>query len=217
MGIFTRARDIISANINALLDDAEDPEKLVNMMVREMEDTLVELKASCAGAMAARRRIEREHSDMQARQAVWADKAQLAVDRGRDDLAREALVEKRRYANGATTLEDELTKCDDVLVQYRQEIAQLEDKLKGVREKQRVLVERHTHARNKRRAEQHIRRVDTSEALRRFDLFEGRLDKMEAEGDLVNFGRKRTLEDRFAELEGGEDVDAELARLKGKA
>jgi len=217
MGIFTRARDIISANINALLDDAEDPEKLVNMMVREMEDTLVELKASCAGAMAARRRIEREHSDLQVRDAVWADKAQLAVDRGRDDLAREALVEKRRYANGATALEDELAKCDDVLVQYRQEIAQLEDKLKGVREKQRVLVERHTHARNKRRAEQHIRRVDTSEALRRFDLFEGRLDKMEAEGDLVNFGRKRTLEDRFAELEGGEDVDAELGRLKGKA
>ncbi|MBM3290664.1 MAG: phage shock protein A, partial [Candidatus Hydrogenedentes bacterium] len=96
MGIFTRARDIISSNINAMLDEAEDPEKIANLMVREMEDTLIELKASCAGAKAAKRRIEQDRECAVKQASDWAARAQRAVDKGRDDLAREALVEKRR-------------------------------------------------------------------------------------------------------------------------
>jgi len=97
MGIFTRFRDIISANINAMLDRAEDPEKLIKLMIREMEDTLVEIKASCAGVMASRRKVERQLEDIDIRSKHWEEKAELAVSKGRDDLAREALMEKRKY------------------------------------------------------------------------------------------------------------------------
>src|SRR5210317_1339583 len=99
MGIFTRFRDIISSNINAMLDKAEDPEKLIKLMIREIEDTLIELKASCAGVMASEKKVERRLEGVQSREQYWADRAQLAVDKGRDDLAREALVEKRRFTD----------------------------------------------------------------------------------------------------------------------
>ena len=90
MGIFTRFRDIISSNINAMLDKAEDPEKLISLMIREMEDTLVEIKASCAGVMANKKKLQRQMSEAQARSENWEQKAALAVTKGRDDLAREA-------------------------------------------------------------------------------------------------------------------------------
>ncbi|HQK77746.1 MAG TPA: PspA/IM30 family protein, partial [Candidatus Hydrogenedentes bacterium] len=99
MGIFSRVADIISSNINAMLDKAEDPEKLVRLMIREMEDTLIEIKASCAGAMAQRKKIGRQIEDVRAGEARWAERAQLAVDKGRDDLARDALLEKRRFTD----------------------------------------------------------------------------------------------------------------------
>jgi phage shock protein A len=215
MGIFSRARDIISANVSALLDKAEDPEKLVGLMVREMEDTLVELKASCAGAMATRRKIEHELENTRARVEVWADKARLAVEKDRDDLAREALAQKARYVDRGASMEQELVQCDDVIGQYQGDIVQLEDKLKTVLEKQRVLIERHTHAVRKQRAQVNIRRVDTSDALARFDAFEHRIDRMEADAGLVNFGREPSLEQRFdALLEQDEAIEAELASLK---
>ena len=108
MGIFSRVADIISSNINAMLDKAEDPEKLIRLMIREMEDTLIEIKASCAGAMAQNKKIAREIEDVRASESRWAGRAQLAVEKGRDDLAREALVEKRRYTQRIETLEQEL-------------------------------------------------------------------------------------------------------------
>ena len=101
MGIFTRFRDIISSNINAMLDRAEDPEKLIRMMIREMEDTLVEIKVSCAGLMATAKRVRRQMEEHDARVRFWDEKAGLAVSKGRDDLAREALLEKRRYLERA--------------------------------------------------------------------------------------------------------------------
>src|SRR5512136_2809831 len=108
MGIFTRFRDIVNSNINAMLDKAEDPEKLIKLMIREMEDTLVELKASCAGVMAGSKKIERNISEVKARVEYWAEKAPLAVSKGRDDLAREALIQKKKYAERVTALEAEL-------------------------------------------------------------------------------------------------------------
>ena len=115
MGIFTRVRDIINSNVNAMLDKAEDPEKLIRLMIQEMEDTLVEIKASCAGAIAERKKIERQHDVAKERAASWGDRAGLAVDKGRDDLAREALLEKRRYQDRARSLEQELEASVDEL------------------------------------------------------------------------------------------------------
>lgn len=215
MGIFTRARDIISANINCMLDKAEDPEKLLSMMMREMEDTLIEVKASCAGAMAARRKIEREQDAVQARATEWEAKAKLAINKGRDDLAREALVERRRFMDRVEILESERLECEALLEQYQTDIAELEAKLESVKEKQRVLVQRHIRAIHRRRAQLDIRRVDTSDAFARFEHVEQSIDRMEAEADLVNFGRKPSLSARIAALADDEDIESELQRLKG--
>lgn len=217
MGIFTRVRDIISSNINAMLDKAEDPEKLVKLMIREMEDTLVEVKASCAGAMAARKKMERELDEVRRRADEWAGKAQLAVNKDREDLAREALLEKRRYRNRADALDKELAQCDALVDQYKSDIMQLEEKLNLAREKQRMLVQRHIHAQNRKRAESGLRKYDTSDAMIRFEQFENRIERMESEADLVNFGRKSvTLEDEFRRIETDEELEDELAALKGE-
>ena len=168
MGIFTRVRDIISANINSMLDKAEDPEKLVKLMIREMEDTLVEVKASCAGAMATRKKIQREAESVSVRAGEWGDKAQLAVDKGREDLAREALLEKRRYTERAEVLEKETEQCESLVDQYQSDIRQLEEKLETAREKQRMLVQRHVHAQHKARAQREIL-AGVAQALRRLE------------------------------------------------
>lgn len=214
MGIFSRVRDIINSNINTMLDKAEDPEKLVKLMIQEMEDTLVEVKASCAGAMATNKRIQRDIESVQARVDEWTRRAELAVDKGRDDLAREALLEKRRFTDRVAALENELSQCQALVDQYQSDILQLEEKLAGAREKQRMLVQRHIRAQRKQRTEQGLRKAAASDALLRFEQFENRIERMEAEADLVNFGRKPSIEEEFAKLEGGQDIDAELEALK---
>jgi phage shock protein A len=214
MGVFTRFRDIVSSNINAMLDKAEDPEKMIRMMIQEMEDTLVEIKASCAGAIAARKKVERDLEACRGRVKLWSDRAELAVDKGRDDLAREALLEKKRYQEREESLEAELDGCSSMIEQYQDDIVQLEEKLATVREKQRLLVQRHIRAQNNQRTQKEIRRADTTDAFARFEKFENRIERMEAEGDLVNFGRKPTVEDEFSRLEGNGDVEQELENLK---
>ena len=217
MGIFTRFRDIISSNINAILDKAEDPEKLIKLMIREMEDTLVEIKAACAGAMASSKKVQRQLDTLHDRIHYWEEKAELAVKRGRDNLAREALVEKRRYTQRMDGLENELTEHNLLIEQYQDDIRQLEDKLKSAREKQRILVQRHIHADRKIRAQEEIRRVDSSEAMMKFDELENRIERMEAEADLVNFGKSSALEAEFDSLGVDEEIEKELQALKTPA
>ena len=214
MGIFTRFRDIVSANINAMLDKAEDPEKLIKLMIREMEDTLVEIKASCAGVMANSKKVQRQLDEVQSREKYWSERAELAVEKGRDDLAREALMEKQRYSASEDALKKELMECDNLIEQYQDDIRQLEDKLGTAREKQRILVQRHIHANRKRRAQQEIRRMDTAEAIIKFEELENRIERMEAEADLVNFGRKPTLEGELDTIALDDEIEKELQNLK---
>ena len=214
MGIFTRFRDIVSSNINAMLDRAEDPEKLVRLMIREMEDTLVELKSACAGVMAAAKQVERQRDEAAARSKFWSEKAELAVSKGRDDLAREALIEKRRHRQREEALDQEFGSHRSLADQYQEDICQLEDKLKGAREKQRLLVQRHIHAERKRRAQEEIRRVESSDAVLRFEDLERRIDRMEADAELVNFGRRGGLEEELNRLGADEDIERELQALK---
>lgn len=217
MGIFTRVRDIINSNISAMLDKAEDPEKLVRLMIGEMEDTLVEIKASCAQAMATRKKVEREMEMVRTKSDAWEAKAKLAVDKGREDLAREALVEKRAYLRRIEALTADMALAEEHISQYQGDIRQLEDKLQTAREKQRMLIARHARAKDKKRAHEEIRRFDTSDAFMRFEMFENRIERMEAEADLVGTHRKdRALEEKFADLEHDEEIERELARLKGR-
>ncbi len=213
MGVFTRFRDIISSNINAMLDRAEDPEKLIRLMIREMEDTLVELKAACAGVMATRKKIQRQMDEARSRETLWEDRARLAVEKGRDNLAREALQEKRRFTRMTQSLETELGDLQRLVAQYQDDIRQLDEKLTKAREKQRVLAQRHIRAVGKRKAQEEIRRMDSYETIAKFDDLENRIERMEAEADLVNYGRKPTLEEAFEKLYDN-DIEKELAALK---
>ena len=214
MGIFTRFRDIISSNINAMLDKAEDPEKLIRLMIREMEDTLVEIKSACAGVMAGGKKIKRQLDGLETRTQYWEEKAELAVNKGRDDLAREALVEKRKFFRRMETLEGDLAEHDLLIEQYQDDIRQLEEKLKSARDKQRMLVQRHIHARKKMQAQEELRRIDSSETVIKFDEIENRIERMEAEADLVNYGKKTSLEEELERLSVDEEIENEMRALK---
>ena len=217
MGIFTRLSDIISSNINSMLDKAEDPEKLIRLMIQEMEDTLVEIKVACAQSMATRKKVERELDETRRRHDQWADKARLAVDKGREDLAREALMEKRRYRERSETLESEAIQCGAIIEQYQSDMAQLEDKLAKAKEKQRILVQRHIQAHERKRAQSGIRKMGSADTMLRFEQFENRIERMEAEAELVNFARKPDLDDEFARLGQDDEIEAELRALKDAA
>ena len=214
MGIFTRFRDIVGSNINSMLDRAEDPEKLIKLMIQEMEDTLIELKSACAGEMAESKKAERLLTVTENRVAYWEDKANLAVNKGRDDLARQALLEKRRHSQRAESLSNELTDHEALLAQYKEDIRQLEEKLKNARDKERMLVQRHIHASRKKRAQEEMRRIDSADAIFKFEELEHRIENMEAEADLINFGRLTTLEGELERLALDEDIESELSAIK---
>ncbi len=214
MGIFTRFSDIISANINSMLDKAEDPEKMIKLMISEMEDTLIELKSSCAGVIASRKRMERKLDEMQAKSDLWAKRANLAVAKGRDNLAREALVEKRRFATVTATLENELAEYSGLIAQYHEDISELENKLNNAKEKKRILVQRHKRATGKKRAQEEIRRSNNSDTMARFEKLESRIEQMEAEAELVNMPNKPTIEEEFDNLAADDEIENELAGIK---
>lgn len=214
MGVFTRFRDIVSANINAMLDKAEDPEKMIKLMISEMEDTLIELKSSCAGVIAERKKVERKLDEMREKADLWKDRAALAVTKGRDNLAREALIEKRRFARLVETLENEVKEYEILIEKYYQDLAELENKLTAAKEKKRVLVERHKSAVSSKRAQEEIRRSTGAEAIARFDKLENRIERMEAEANLVNTGKKPTVEEEIDALAGDAEIENELAKIK---
>lgn len=220
MGIFSRFRDIIHSNINAMLDKAEEPEKLIRLMIQEMEETLVELKADCARTMAQAAKIAREHDVMADRAVRWGQKAELAVDRGREDLAREALLEKRDLEARSDVLAGELAAMEGMIEACREDIGTLEEKLVSAKERQRTLLARHMRATGKKRMREDVSRVDSSDALRRFEEFENRIERLEAEAELAGTVSSRrpaddeSLDARFDRLAADEDVERELARIK---
>ena len=214
MGIFTRFRDIVSANINSMLDQAEDPEKLIKLMIHEMEDTLIELKSSCAAVIAGRKKLERKLDEIGDKIDLWDKRAALAVTKGKDNLAREALIEKRRFTQTAEALENELTEYGNLIQQYHEDIAELENKLNSAKEKKRLLVQRHKRASGKKRAQEEIRRSTSSDTMARFDKLESRIEQMEAEAELVNTAKKPSLEEEFDDLATDDEIENELAKIK---
>jgi phage shock protein A len=216
MGIFSRFRDIISANINVMLDRAEDPHKLIRLMIHEMEDTLVELKAACAGVMAEQAKIRREIELLDDNCQDWEAKAELAVRKQREDLAREALMEKRRFAQSREVRTEELAGHQALVDQYREEIGQLEEKLDGARDKQRLLAQRHRHAQHKKQAQAELRRAESRETVHKFEELENRIERMEAEAELVHPKRTTPLEDELDKLMLDDDIEKELKSIKAK-
>jgi phage shock protein A len=215
MGIFSRFKDIVSSNLNAILDRAEDPEKMVRLIIQEMEDTLIEVKSSCAGEIAQQKKLERALAEAKGFELEWEQKAKLAVDKSRDELARAALTEKRRYVQRGTALVEALERTKEAVAQYQSDIAELEAKLADARQKQRAIIQRHAAAVSRRETQQRIRRIDTTEAFAKFEAYENNIDRIEAEGDLVNGLRpKDDLRGQFTKLEHEEEIEKDLERLK---
>jgi phage shock protein A len=214
MGVFTRFRDIVSSNINSMLDKAEDPEKMIKLMIHEMEDTLIDLKSSCAGVIASRKKIEKKLDEITGKKDLWAERANMAVAKGRDNMAREALIEKRRFSQVAEALENELGEYAGLIQQYHEDIGELETKLNSAKEKKRGLIQRHKRASGKKRAQEEIRRSNSGDTMVRFDKLESRIEQMEAEAELVNMHDKPSVDDEFENLAADDEIENELARIK---
>jgi phage shock protein A len=216
MGVFSRLRDIVNSNINSMVEKAEDPEKLIKLMIMEMEDTLVEIKASAASVMATRKKVQRALAGSRNKVEDWERNAGLAMDKDREDLAREAIREKHFYIKQVKIQEKELDEFDALVEQYQSDIRQLEDKLQEAREKHRILVQRHIHAKGAKQVQNQIRKAESSGAFARFEHLEHRIDRAEAEAELINYGRKSSLAEQFAALEEDEGIEKEFLELKAK-
>ncbi|MBN2972241.1 phage shock protein PspA [Roseomonas aeriglobus] len=216
MGIFSRTRDIIAANVTDLLDRAEDPAKMVRMIISEMEDTLVEVRASAARTIADQKEMRRHVIKLEGLQASWTEKAELALSKDREDLAKAALLERQKAADMCDQLTAEITVLDDALRAYEVDIAKLQKKLSEARARQNSVETRLESANNRFRLRDMYAGPKTTEAFSRFDVLERRVDEAEGRADAAGLGAIRTLEDEFADLRSSDKVDAELAALKAR-
>lgn len=216
MGVFSRFLDIVNANINALLDKAEDPEKMIKLMMQEMEDTLIELKSSCAAKMASRAKSERIYQDALAAVERWQQRAELAIAKAREDLAREALLEKKKASAALEQLKADIASYDELIKVAKDEIRQIEEKLASVKQKYQMMVERSRRAREERAAQDTLRRANDEATATRFSDIEEQIDRMQAANDLNRF-TSTTLDDKFRDLEEMDDIDAEIAELRRRA
>ena len=216
MGIFSRTRDIIAANFNDLLDNADDPSKMIRMIILEMEETLVEVRASAARTIADQKEMRRHVMKLDKLQADWADKAQLALSKDREDLARAALVEKKKAGDMGDQLKQEIAVLDYALRAYEDDIAKLQHRLREARSRQTQIAARLESAENRVKLRTLMSTERTDEALARFDQLERRVDYAEGRADAISIGEKGTpsLADEIAALEGQDAIDDELAAMK---
>ncbi|MPT48855.1 MAG: phage shock protein PspA [Sphingobium sp.] len=218
MGIFSRTRDIIAANMTDMLDRAEDPAKMIRMIIVEMEETLVEVRASAARTIADQKELRRAIAKLEIAQAGWTEKAQLALSKDREDLAKAALVEKQKAADMAAQLEGDIADLDEGLMAAEDDINKLQQKLQEARARQSSLIKRMEGAQNRARLREMTNGARTRDAFARFDLLERRVDLAEGHAEALAMGAQpKTLEEEIAELRMNDAVEAELAALKAKA
>ncbi|MCA8887392.1 MAG: phage shock protein PspA [Parvularculaceae bacterium] len=214
MGVFSRLSDIINSNLNAMLDKAEDPEKIVRLIIQEMEDTLVEVRSRAARAIADRKEVERKKAEFETRAAEWESKAELAIAKGRDDLARGAISARRKAQEMAELFAKEFDAIDKSLDKANDDLEKLQAKLKEAKAKQRSLEIRRSAAADSVRINRQVYDGRIDEAMARYERYERRIDEMEAEAETYAMGKPKSLEQEFRELEAEDDVNAEFEALK---
>jgi len=214
MGIFSRFSDIVNSNINALLEKAEDPEKMVRLIIQEMEDTLVEVRSAAARAIADRKQLDRRLAEAKREGDDWARKAELAVRKDRDDLARAALSEKAHAEQRVASIEEQGAQVADALARLNDDMARLQEKLADAKARQKTMVMRHRTAGHQLEMRRQIHETKIDDALVRFEQFERKLEDVEGRVESYDLGKRKDLGREFASLESEESVEAELAALK---
>ena len=217
MGIFSRTRDIIAANFNDMLDKADDPQKMIRMIILEMEETLVEVRARAARTIADQKEMHRHTVKLDKLQADWSEKAQLAISKDREDLARAALVEKKKAVDMSEQLKQEIAVLDDALRAYEQDIQKLQNRLREARSRQTAIAARLESAENRVKLRSLMTNERVDDALSRFDQLERRVDYAEGRADALSIADKSdkpSLADEIAALEGADAIDDELEQMK---
>ena len=217
MGIFSRTRDIIAANVTDLLDKAEDPAKMIRMIILEMEETLVEVRASAARTIADQKELRRHIAKLEKLQASWTEKAELALSKDREDLAKAALVERQKAADMCDQLQAEIGVLDEALKASEEDINKLQTKLREARARQNSIVTRLESATNRLRVREAYSGAKMQDAFARFDVLERRVDFAEGRAEAMGMGTQpKTLEEEIAELKANDKVEADLAALKAR-
>ena len=214
MSIFSRTRDIFAANITEMLDRSEDPAKMIRMVILEMEDTLVEVRASAARCIADAKEMRRALSRLDELQSSWTEKAELALSKSREDLAKAALIERQKATDMAEGLREEICQIEQVLRGYEEDIARLQAKLAEARSRQNAIASRLESAVTRARARELLHGGRTEDAFARFDVLERRADLAEGYAEAMGLTGPKSLEEEIAELKAADKVDAELEELK---
>ncbi len=214
MGIFTRFSDIVNSNINAILDKAEDPEKIVRLMIQEMEDTLVEVRTAAARSIADKKDLNRRIESLDRDLNDWDMRAELALRKGREDLAKAALVEKSRVAAGVDVLKQDYFAVDEGLAKLNEDIARLESKLADAKARQKSLLARHKTASSRLAVRKKIYDYKIDDAMLRFEQYTRRIDDVEGRVEAYDLGLPKDLNHEFASLEAEELVKEEFDALK---
>lgn len=215
MSVFSRMTDIVNSNINALLDKAEDPAKMVRLIIQEMEETLVEVRSTSARAIADRKELTRRHEHLRHEASEWERKAELAVAKDRDDLARSALVEKSKADEVAAAVEAELGALEETLAKLNEDIGALQQKIKDAKARQNAILMRGQAAKVRLGVRRQLSDHNIDDAMSRFELYERKMDDLEGQIESYDMG-KRTLSDEIEQLETDEAVDEELEKLKAR-
>ena len=206
MSIFTRFKDIVNSNINSLLDKAEDPEKMLRLMIGEMEDTVIDLKTTTAARMAEAIRSEKKVDEAKATVERWQGRAELAIEKGKDDLAREALIEKKHAQEVYERALENISSLKKSVEEGKEEIRTLEDKIKAAKDKLATLQREQARAQERR---------DSSVNLNaRFEEMENRINRMNAYNDLGKKSEAKSAEEKFSEMEKNDEIEAEIERIK---
>ncbi len=215
MGIFSRFSDIVNSNINALLDKAEDPEKMVRLIIQEMEDTLVEVRSTSARTIAEKKELQRVVTRLESEVAEWQGKAELALSKDRDDLARAALIERQKSADQAAAVSKDIANLDEHISKLQDEVAQLQEKLADAKARQKSMLMRQQTVASRLEVKKTLDSTRLNDAMYKFERYEAKIDSLEAQVEAYDLGKK-TLRDEFAELAAQDKIDSELAALKAK-